>query len=269
MQKLDKSFSEALLMLPIPVSWMLMFLKASLSVSETKQIDSSPLIGLLDETLLGWRQCCHLEIRDDMMHYTGNQASTGFYESLNHVLLFPASDCVKLLANSDTTVKRNWLSASCGFRAGSVWLPGQSIPPICWFWLQNPPLYVDTMSKSLWCLLVLQLSAPPSLNAKCRVCEDMQVARCLCNFPPAPFGKASSSEQQGSRSLLLSNSVSNSEVPLDDLETLATLHGRRPGAARRSWPLSGWRTPNGSPGFREHTGGVLRMFWQLRIAVYL
>lgn len=32
-------------------------------------------------------------------------------------------------------------------------------------------------------------SLPPSLNAKCRVCEDMQVARCLCNFPPAPFGR--------------------------------------------------------------------------------
>lgn len=31
------------------------------------------------------------------------------------------------------------------------------------------------------------LPLPPSLNAKCRVCEDMQVARCLCNFPPAPF----------------------------------------------------------------------------------
>lgn len=25
--------------------------------------------------------------------------------------------------------------------------------------------------------------APPTLNAKCRVCQDMQVARCLCNFP--------------------------------------------------------------------------------------
>lgn len=140
-----------------------------------------------------------------MMHYTGNQASTGVYESLNHVLLFPASDCVKLLADSDTTVKLNWLSASCGFRAGSVWLPGQSIPPICWFWLQ----------KTLTCGHIEQESVMsfgftvvcPSLNAKCRVCEDMQVARCLCNFPPAPFGKASSSEQQGSRSLLLSNSV--------------------------------------------------------------
>lgn len=37
----------------------------------------------------------------------------------------------------------------------------------------------------------------PSLNAKCRVCEDMQVARCLCNFPAAPFLKAGSSEWQG------------------------------------------------------------------------
>lgn len=27
--------------------------------------------------------------------------------------------------------------------------------------------------------------SPP--YAKCIVCEDMQVARCLCNFPPAPF----------------------------------------------------------------------------------
>lgn len=37
----------------------------------------------------------------------------------------------------------------------------------------------------------------PSLNAKCSVCEDMQVARCLCNFPAAPFRKAGSSEWQG------------------------------------------------------------------------
>lgn len=34
--------------------------------------------------------------------------------------------------------------------------------------------------------LVLWLCLVPPF-AKCRVCEDMQVARCLCNFPPAPF----------------------------------------------------------------------------------
>lgn len=36
--------------------------------------------------------------------------------------------------------------------------------------------------------------SPP--YAKCRVCEDMQVARCLCNFPPAPFKRQAPFERQ-------------------------------------------------------------------------
>lgn len=86
----------------------------------------------------------------------------------------------------------------------------------------------DVVLVSWLCLV------PP--YAKCRVCEDMQVARCLCNFPPAPSEKTSSMLTTASQRACLWNHIRpglNSRGSLRDPETLAALCGRGSG-------LPGW-----------------------------
>lgn len=68
-------------------------------------------------------------------------------------------------------------------RLAFVGLPSPSLP---WSWVYSHMLTSDKGGDCLWCFLVLWLCLVPPY-AKCIVCEDMQVARCLCNFPPAPF----------------------------------------------------------------------------------
>lgn len=70
--------------------------------------------------------------------------------------------------------------------------------------------------------------SPP--YAKCRVCEDMQVARCLCNFPPAPSERRARCNNNEPVLLMKSNSARGS---LCDLKALVTLCGRGSG-------LPGW-----------------------------
>ena len=101
--------------------------------------------------------------------------------------------------------------------------------------------------------------SPP--HAKCRVCEDMQVARCLCNFPPALLRKRQARRNNNEQVLLLkSNSARIPEV-LDVTWRPLLLCGR--GSGLTDWS-SGSVTVHSSPGLREQVGGVLGMLWRIR-----
>lgn len=101
-----------------------------------------------------------------------------------------------ILVFNDTAADWIGRTTTSGFRAGFVGLPSPSPTPTLHMMILFFLSHVDTFVKGgdcLWCLLVLWLFGPPPphthTHAKCRVWEDMQVARCLCNFPPAPFGR--------------------------------------------------------------------------------
>lgn len=112
---------------------------------------------------------------------------------------------------------------------------------------------------------------PP--HAKCRVCEDMQVARCLCNFPPAPFERQAQCNINEAVLLTKSNSAWLEfqrffAWPKDPCYFVWP----RVRTALVSWPsaqLTGWSsrsvTLQVSPGLREQVGGVLGMLWRIRI----
>lgn len=125
----------------------------------------------------------------------------------------------------------------------------------------------------LWCFLVLWLCLVPPY-AKCRVCEDMQVARCLCNFPPAPFERQAWCNNNNKPVLLLKSNSAWPEFqrffawPKDP----CYLAWARVRTAQMIWPLAqltGWSsgsvTLHSSPGLREQVGGVLGMLWRIRI----
>lgn len=104
-------------------------------------------------------------------------------------------------------------------RVGLRWIPWASVSRLalrgfpslhrCY----DPDLFshVDTLDKGgycLWCFwfygCVWSLPLP---HAKCRVCEDMQVARCLCNFPSSSLQRRAHCNSYEWVSLLKSNSA--------------------------------------------------------------
>ena len=116
---------------------------------------------------------------------------------------------------------------------------------------------VEIVCDVLWFLWLCLV--PP--HAKCRVCEDMQVARCLCNFPPALLRKRQARRNNNEQVLLLkSNSARIPEV-LDVTWRPLLLCGR--GSGLTDWS-SGSVTVHSSPGLREQVGGVLGMLWRIR-----
>ncbi len=138
-------------------------------------------------------------------------------DSLNWVpCLFFRSDWLKLKVilvyddtpNSSKLHITDHNKQSEGFKAG---FPGFPSPSLHRYYDPGLFSHVDTLDKGgdcLWCFLVLWLcSGPPLPHAKCRVCEDMQVARCLCNFPPAPFKRQAQCNNNETVLLTKSNSA--------------------------------------------------------------
>lgn len=96
----------------------------------------------------------------------------------------------------------NWLDQNKHFQG---WLQGLPSPSLQYC----DPGFILTMDKGGYCLWLsfgfFWLSDPlplPLPHAKCRVCEDMQVARCLCNFSSAPFERQAPCNSKRAQSCL-------------------------------------------------------------------
>lgn len=147
--------------------------------------------------------------------------------------------------------KANWVlpdrkKHSVVFKAGPVGPLNSSLHRY-----YDPGLFshIDTLDKGgdcLWCFFGFMVVFGP-LRAKCRVCEDMQVARCLCNFPPTPSkiqAQCNNNEPSFAYEIKFGPGL-NSRGSLLDLKTLATLCGWGSGLPRwaglkPSWLAGPW-----------------------------
>lgn len=173
----------------------------TLSTSETVSWDLSNQISIHVECLLTFlRPSCHpISPRHTKWSVNGVLDDDDRLNRIPYLVL--SSDWLKLkvILVYDYTLSSSKLrladhnKQSEGFKALAL----RGLPSPSLHRYSDPGLFshVDTLDKGgdcLWCFLVSWLCLVPPY-AKCRVCEDMQVARCLCNFPPAPSEKKTSS----------------------------------------------------------------------------
>lgn len=113
------------------------------------------------------------------------------------------------------------------------------------------------------CFLASWLCLVPPY-AKCRVCEDTQVARCLCNFPPAPSHRQA--QRNNSEPVLL---VKFGLAWIPDVLDISLLIWAGVWTTLVSWPLAQLTASLHGRTSRRGTGDVVENKDSTRCAVYL